>query len=160
LYQKEFSEVYSESKNPGISIKNSLNKISGIEGVGKGKGTKFKIEGFKSELKLIGEKEKEETYIWITNDFDMSSAQVVEDYGNRWLIETLFEEAKGEWYINTLPSREWNRLKFIFSLIFIAYNIVNIFKRSLTQKYMTVGIEVLRQDILHKVLFFLLMVKP
>ncbi len=150
LYQKKFSEVYSESKNPGISIKNSLNKISGIEVVGKGNGTKFKIEGFNSYLKLIGEKEKEEMYIWITNDFDMSPAQVVEDYGNRWLIETLFEEAKGEWYINTLPSRELEPIKVHFFFNFIAYNIVNIFKRSLTQKYMTVGIEVLRRDILHK----------
>jgi Transposase DDE domain len=150
LYQKEFSEVYSESKNPGISIKNSLNKISGVEVVGKGKGTKFKIEGFKSDLKLIGEKEKEEMYIWMTNDFEMSPAQVVEDYGNRWLIETLFEEAKGEWHINTLPSRELEPIKVHFFFNFIAYNIVNIFKRSLTKKYMTVGIEVLRRDILHK----------
>jgi len=150
LYQKKFSEVYSESKNPGISINNSLNKISGVEVVGKGKETKFKIEGFKSDLKLIGEKEKEEMYIWMTNDFEMSPAQVVEDYGNRWLIETLFEEAKGEWHINTLPSRELEPIKVHFFFNFIAYNIVNIFKRSLTQKYMTVGIEVLRRDILHK----------
>lgn len=150
LYQKEFNEVYSESKKPGISMNNALNKISGIEVVGKGRGTKFKIESFKAYLKLIGDKEKEEIYIWMTNVFDMSPAQVVEDYGNRWLIETLFEEAKGEWHISTLPSRELEPIKVHFFFNFIAYNIVNIFKRSLTQKYMTVGIEVLRRDILHK----------
>jgi hypothetical protein len=150
LYQKEFDEVYSESKKPGISMNNALNKIPGIEVVGKGRGMKFKIESFKADLKLIGEKEKEEIYIWMTNVFDMALAQVVEDYGNRWLIETLFEEAKGEWHINTLPSRELEPIKVHFFFNFIAYNIVNIFKRSLTQKYMTVGIEILRRDILHK----------
>jgi len=150
LYQKEFNEVYSVSKNPAISIKNTLNKISRIKVVGEGRGMKFKIENFKADIKLIGDKEKEEIYIWMTNVFEMSSAGVVEDYGNRWLIETLFEEAKGEWHINILPSRELEPIKVNFFFNFIAYNIVNIFKRSLTQKYMTVGIEVLRRDILHK----------
>jgi hypothetical protein len=150
LYQQEFDEIYSDSKNPGISIKNTLNKISRIEVVGKGRERKFKIESFKADIKLIGDKEKEEIYIWITNVFDMSSTQIVEDYGNRWLIETLFGEAKGEWHIKILPSRELEPIKVNFFFNFIAYNIVNIFKRSLTHKYMTVGIEVLRRDILHK----------
>lgn len=150
LYQKEYGEVYSISKNPGISMKNTLNKISKIKVDGEGRGMKFKIEGFKADLKLMSEKEKEEMYIWMTSDFEMSSAQIVEDYGNRWLIETLFEESKGEWHIETLPSRELEPIKVHLFFNFIAYNIVNIFKRSLTQKYMTVGIEVLRRDILHK----------
>ena len=50
--------------------------------------------------------EKEEMLIWLTNVFDVAQEQVIEDYGNRWRIETLFGEAKGEWYINKLPSRD------------------------------------------------------
>ena len=37
------------------------------------------------------------------------------------------------------------------SRCFIAYNIVSIFKRALTEKYRKAGIEVLRRDILHKI---------
>jgi hypothetical protein len=150
LYKKDFDEVYSESKNPGASLKKNINKISGIEVVKEGKRIKYKIEGFKADLKLIGKNEKEEMYIWLTNIFDISPAQVVEDYGNRWIIETLFEESKGEWYINKLPSRELEPIKVHFYFNFIAYIIVNIFKCSLTQKYMAAGIEVLRRDIFHK----------
>lgn len=146
----DFDEVYSESKNPGASLKKNINKISGIEVVKEGKRIKYKIEGFKADLKLIGKNEKEEMYIWLTNIFDISPAQVVEDYGNRWIIETLFEESKGEWYINKLPSRELEPIKVHFYFNFIAYIIVNIFKCSLTQKYMAAGIEVLRRDIFHK----------
>lgn len=38
-----------------------------------------------------------------------------------------------------------------FYFRFIAYSIVNIFKRALTEKYRNAGIEVLRRDILHKI---------
>lgn len=89
-------------------------------------------------------------FIWLTNVFNESPEQVIEDYGNRWLIETLFEEAKGGWYINKLPSRNLEAIKVHFYFNFFAYNIVNIFKRSLTQKYINASIEVLRRDILHK----------
>ncbi len=60
LYQKEFGEVYSRYKNPGFSMENTLNKISKIKVIGEGRGMKFKIEGFKADLKLMSEKEKEE----------------------------------------------------------------------------------------------------
>ena len=40
-------------------------------------------------------------------------------------------------------------MHFYFS--FIAYSIVSIFKRALTEKYRKAGIEVLRRDILHKI---------
>jgi hypothetical protein len=103
-------------------VERLLNKISRIKVVGEGRGMKFKIENFKADIKLIGDKEKEEIYIWMTNVFEMSSAGVVEDYGNRWLIETLFEEAKGEWHINILPSRELEPIKVNFFFNFIAYN--------------------------------------
>jgi len=42
-------------------------------------------------------------------------------------------------------------LKVHFYFSFIAYDVVNIFKRALTEKYRNAGIEVLRRDILHKI---------
>ena len=89
--------------------------------------------------------------IWLTNVFDVAPEQVIEDYGNRWRIETLFEEAKGEWYINKLPSKDLEPIKVHFYFSFIAYDIVNIFKRALTERYRNAGIEVLRRDMLHKI---------
>jgi hypothetical protein len=62
----------------------------------------------------------------------------------------LFEEAKGEWYINKLPGRKLESIKAHLYWSFIAYDIVNIFKRSLTPKYRNAGIEVLRRDLFHK----------
>ncbi|MDI6885728.1 MAG: transposase [archaeon] len=109
------------------------------------------MEGYKADIKVIRGREKEEMFIWLTNVFDASPEQIIEDYGNRWLIETLFEEAKGEWYINKLPSRDLEPIKVHFYFNFIAYDLVSIFKRTLTEKYRNAGIEVLRRDILHKI---------
>ncbi|RLG31058.1 hypothetical protein DRN97_09810 [Methanosarcinales archaeon] len=63
----------------------------------------------------------------------------------------MFEEAKGEWYINTLPSRDLEPIKVHFYFSFIAFDIINLFKRALTEKYRNAGIEMLRRDILHKI---------
>ena len=150
LHRKEYGEVFSNSKNPATTIAKTLKKIPMIEVVGKGRGRKYKIDGYKADIEVIGENEKEEMLIWLTNVFDASPERVVEDYRNRWLIETLFEETKGEWYINKLPSRDLEPIKVHFYFNFIAYDIVNIFKRALTEKYRNAGIEVLRRDILHK----------
>ena len=68
------------------------------------------------------------------------------------MIETLLEEAKGEWYINKLPSRDLEPIKVHIYFNFIAYDIVNIFKRALTEKCRNAGIEVLRRDILRRVI--------
>ena len=151
LYKKEYGGVFSNSKKPAITITKALKKISKIEAVGKGKGRKYMIEGYKADIKVLDVNEKEEMFIWLTNVLNTSPEQIIEDYGNRWLIETLFEEAKGEWYINKLPSRDLEAIKVHFYFSFIAYNIVSIFKRALTEKYRKAGIEVLRRDILHKI---------
>jgi hypothetical protein len=114
-------------------------------------GRKYRIEGYKAGIDVLDRNEKEEMFIWLTNVFSASPEQIIEDYGNRWRIETLFEEGKGEWYINKLPSRDLEPIKAHFYFSFIAYDIVNIFKRALTEKYRNAGIEVLRRDILHKI---------
>jgi|GEM_PF-996224 len=151
LYKKEYRAVFSNSKNPATTIAKTLKRISAIEVVGKGRGRRYRIEGYKAGIEVLEGNEKEEMHIWLTNVFDVAPEQVIEDYGNRWRIETLFEEAKGEWYINKLPSRDLEPIKVHFYFSFIAYDIVNIFKRALTEKYRNAGIEVLRRDILHKI---------
>jgi hypothetical protein len=151
LYKKEYREVFSNSKSPATTITKTLKRIPAIEVIGKGRGRRYRIEEYKSGIEVLEGNEKEEMLIWLTNVFDVAPEQVIEDYGNRWRIETLFEEAKGEWYINKLPSRDLEPIKVHFYFSFIAYDIVNIFKRALTEKYRKAGIEVLRRDILHKI---------
>jgi hypothetical protein len=151
LYKKEYRGVFSNSKNPATTITKTLKRIPVIEVIGNGRGRRYRIEGYKAGIRVLEGNEKEEMLIWLTNVFDVAPEQVIEDYGNRWRIETLFEEAKGEWYINKLPSRDLEPIKVHFYFSFIAYVIVNIFKRALTEKYRNAGIEVLRRDILHKI---------
>ena len=105
MYKKEYGEVFSNSKKPAITIAKTLTKIPEIVAVGNGRGRKYKIEDYKADITVLDGNEKEEMFIWLTNVFYTSPEQIIEDYGNRWLIETLFAEAKGEWYINKLPSR-------------------------------------------------------
>jgi len=150
LYEQEYGETFSNSKKPVASLTRVLNRISIIEVVGSGRGKKYKIDGYKANIKVMGKNKKETPHIWLTNVFDTSPEQVIEDYRDRWLIETLFEEAKGEWYINKLPGRKLESIKAHLYWSFIAYDIVNIFKRSLTPKYRNAGIEVLRRDLFHK----------
>ena len=151
LYKKEYGAEFSNSKNLATAITKTLKRIPAIEVIGKRRGRRYKIEGYKAGIEVLEGNEKEEMLIWLTNVFDVAPEQVIEDYGNRWRIETLFEEAKGEWYINKLPSRDLEPIKVHFYFSFIAYDIVNIFKRALTEKYRNAGIEVLRRDILHKI---------
>jgi uncharacterized protein with GYD domain len=151
MYNKEYGVVFSNSKKPATTIAKTLRKIQEIKAVGKGRWRKYRIEGYKAEIEVLDGVEKEEMSIWLTDVFNAAPEQIIEDYGNRWLIETLFEEAKGEWYINKLPSRDLEPIKVHIYFSFIAYDIVNIFKRALTEKYRNAGIEVLRRDILHKI---------
>ncbi|RLG32634.1 hypothetical protein DRN97_06905 [Methanosarcinales archaeon] len=151
LYKKEYGAEFSNSKNLATAITKTLKRIPAIEVIGKRRGRRYKIEGYKAGIEVLEGNEKEEMLIWLTNVFDVAPEQVIEDYGNRWRIETLFEEAKGEWYINKLPSRDLEPIKVHFYFSFIAYDIVNIFKRALTEKYRNAGIEVLRRDVLHKI---------
>jgi len=150
LYEQEYGETFSKSKKPASSITRVLNRISIIEVVGSGRGKKYKIDGYKANIKVIEKNKKEALHIWLTNVFDTSPEQVIEDYRDRWLIETLFEEAKVGWYINKLPGRKLESIKAHLYWSFIAYDIVSIFKRSLTPKYRNAGIEVLRRDLFHK----------
>ena len=150
-YREEYGEGFSNSKKPAITLVKALKRIQEIKAVGKGRGMKYWIQGYKAGIEVLDGNEKEEMFIWLTNVFNASPEQIIEDYGNRWLIETLFEEAKGEWYINKLPSRDLEPIKVHIYFSFIAYDIVNIFKRALTEKYRNAGIEVLRRDILHKI---------
>ncbi|KAF5435870.1 Transposase DDE domain-containing protein [Candidatus Methanophagaceae archaeon] len=83
---------------------------------------------YKADIEVLDGNEKEEMFIWLTNVFSASPEQIIEDYGIRRLIETLFAEEKGEWYINKLPSRNLETIKVHFYFSFIAYDIVNIFK--------------------------------
>jgi hypothetical protein len=49
-----------------------------------------------------------------------------------------------------LPSRELNAVKCTICFNFIAYNLISIFKKTLSEKYQNMGIKVLRREVLRK----------
>ncbi|MFZ2070403.1 MAG: hypothetical protein WAV32_02120 [Halobacteriota archaeon] len=47
-------------------------------------GGKYRINGYKAGIKVLVGNEKEEMLIWLTNVFNASPEQIIEDYRNRW----------------------------------------------------------------------------
>ncbi|RCV64233.1 Transposase DDE domain-containing protein, partial [Methanophagales archaeon] len=75
---------------------------------------------------------------------------VIDEYRTRWGVEVFFKEEKSYWYLNNLPSRKLNAVKCTICFNFIAYNLISIFKKTLSEKYQNVGIKVLRREVLRK----------
>jgi hypothetical protein len=67
-----------------------------------------------------------------------------------YTVEVFFKEEKSYWYLNKLPSRKINAVKCTIYFNFIAYNLISIFKKTLSEKYQNVGIKVLRREVLRK----------
>ncbi|MFZ2071010.1 MAG: transposase [Halobacteriota archaeon] len=74
-------------------VKKAKEIIQEIEAVGKGRRRKYRIEGYKAGIEVLDGNEKEEMFICLTNAFNALPEQIIENYSNRWLIETMFEEA-------------------------------------------------------------------
>lgn len=106
------------------------------------------------KLRAIAVKEKGKMHIeiWLSNiPVSIHSAKgIIDEYRNRWCIEVFFKEEKSYWYLNNLPSRKLNAVKCTIYFNFIAYNLISIFKKTLSQKYQNVGIKVLRREVLRK----------
>jgi len=102
----------------------------------------------------VKEKGKKSIDIWLTNiPASLCSAKgVIDEHRNRWGVEIFFKEEKSYWYLNKLPSRSTkiNAVKCTIYFNFIAYNLISIFKKTLSEKYQNVGIKVLRREVLRK----------
>ena len=100
----------------------------------------------------VKHKGKKSIDLWLTNiPASLCSAKgVIDEYRNRWGVEVFFKEEKSYWYLNNLPSRKLNAVKCTICFNFIAYNLISIFKRTLSEKYHNVGIKVLRREVLRK----------
>ncbi len=100
----------------------------------------------------VKHKGKKSIDLWLTNiPASLCSAKgVIDEYRNRWGVEVFFKEEKSYWYLNNLPSRELNAVKCTICFNFIAYNVISIFKKTLSEKYQNVGIKVLRREVLRK----------
>jgi hypothetical protein len=112
------------------------------------------VTNCEKRLRAIAAKEKGKRgiEIWLTNiPASLQSAQgIIDEYINRWNVEIFFKEEKSYWYLNKLPSREINAVKCTIYFNFIAYNLISIFKKTLSEKYQNVGIKVLRREVLRK----------
>jgi len=100
----------------------------------------------------VKEKGKKSIEIWLTNiPASVCSAKgIIDEYRNRWCVEVFFKEEKSYWYLNKLPSRKINAVKCTIYFNFLAYNLISIFKKTLSEKYQSVGIKVLRREVLRK----------
>lgn len=100
----------------------------------------------------LKEKGKKHIEIWLSNIpvATHSAKEIIDEYRNRWGIEVFFKEEKSYWYLNNLPSRKLDAVKCTIYFNFIAYNLISIFKKTLSQKYHDVGIKVLRREVLRK----------
>jgi hypothetical protein len=100
----------------------------------------------------VKEKGKKSMEIWLTNiPASVCSAKgIIDEYRNRWCVEVFFKEEKSYWYLDKLPSRKLNAVKCTIYFNFIAYNLISIFKKTLSEKYQNVGIKVLRREVLRK----------
>jgi hypothetical protein len=99
---------------------------------------------------VVKEKGKKSIEIWLINiPASVCSAKgIIDEYRNRWCIEIFFREEKSYWYLDKLPSRKINAVKCTIYFNFIAYNLISIFKKALSEKYRNVGIKVLRREVL------------
>jgi len=100
----------------------------------------------------VKHKGKKSIDLWLTNiPASLCSAKgVIDEYRNRWGVEVFFKEEKSYWYLNNLPSRKINAVKCTIYFNFVAYNLISIFKKTLSEKYQNVGIKVLRREVLWK----------
>jgi hypothetical protein len=112
------------------------------------------VTNCKKRLRAIAVKEKGKKgiVIWLTNiPASLQSAQgVIDEYRNRWGAEVFFKEEKSYRYLNNLPSRKLNAVKCTICFSFIAYNLISIFKKTLSEKYQNLGIKLLRREVLRK----------
>lgn len=112
------------------------------------------------KVRAIAVKEKGKTHIeiWLSNIpvATHSAKGIIDEYRNRWCIEVFFKEEKSYWYLNNLLSRKLDAVKCTIYFNFIAYNLISIFKKTLSQKYHNAGIKVLRREVLRKnaILYF------
>jgi hypothetical protein len=153
LFKKKYHEEFSKSRNPGISIAKALNSLPMLKSVGKTIGKKYEIKqdyDIEIDAKLLGENEKETVNIWITTLSGKTPEQIIEEYRNRFSIEMLFRELKSEWGIKEFPSSKINAIKSYLFFTFMSYDIISIFKRSLTPEYRNMGIKLLRIKIFQK----------
>jgi hypothetical protein len=106
------------------------------------------------KVRAIAVKEKSKTHIeiWLSNIpvATHSAKGIIDEYRNRWGIEIFFKEEKSYWYLNNLVSKKLDVVKCTIYFNFIAYNLISIFKKTLSQKYHNAGIKVLRREVLRK----------
>jgi len=112
------------------------------------------VTNCEKKLRAIAVKEKSKKHIeiWLSNipEATHSAKGIIDEYRNRWCIEVFFKEEKSYWFLNNLVSRNLNAVKCTIYFNFIAYNLISIFKKTLSEKYHDVGIKVLRREVLRK----------
>jgi len=153
LYLQEYKEPFNESKNPESVMRNALLEMPFIEKTGANKSRKYKIDRKNATIKKEHknfECEKEVIHFWITNvkQRAVSAVQILYEYKNRWSIEIFFRDEKNGDNLNDFPCRSFRGIKTNLYFKFIAFVILCIFKKLLTDKYRNAGMTILRRYII------------
>lgn len=75
---------------------------------------------------------------------------IVGKYRSRWNIDVFFKEWGSCWHLVKLSGRKLNAVKCMIFFNVLAYNLIFIFKKSLSEKCQNVGIKMLRRGVLRK----------
>jgi len=151
LYLQEYNEPFNESKNPESVMRNALLEMPFIEKTGPNKSRKYKINRKNATIKKEPfECGKEVIPFWITNVKPRadSAVQILDEYKNRWSIEIFFRDEKNEDNLNHFPCRSFRGIKTNLYFKFIAFVILFVFKKLLTDKYRNAGLTILRRYII------------
>ncbi|MFX0210312.1 MAG: transposase [Candidatus Hodarchaeota archaeon] len=160
LYEEEYKEPFSKSKNPTESMRATLLNIRQLSRdiVPKEKGSKQKVYKFQLKDKIaistIEANTKKLIFkIWLTTINGLTKKEIRLKYKKRWRVELFFKEEKWEWSLNNFPSKKFDAVKTFIYFKFIAYLIIAVFKLGLTEKYKNSGIDRLKLYIIEKVGF-------
>ena len=104
---------------------------TGIETISK-KGTKYYKEKLVEQhfrLVLIQNKEDNKTYMFLTNDFELSAKEIAQAYRKRWDIEVFFRFIKQELNVSHLVSLNKNGITVMLYMTLIVAMMILIYKK-------------------------------
>ena len=113
----------------------------------------YSLQGYSEKLRRIKfhDKEQSKTFIFLTNNMQLSPQEIAAIYKHRWKIELFFKWIKQHLKINTFWGRTENAVRTQVYITIITYTIVAIIKQQIKSRYSTYEIlQILGTSLLDK----------
>jgi len=113
----------------------------------------YSLQGYSEKLRRIKfhDKEQSKTFIFLTNNMQLSPQEIAAIYKHRWKIELFFKWIKQHLKINTFWGRTENAVRTQVYIAIITYTIVAIIKQQIKSRYSTYEIlQILGTSLLDK----------